>query len=176
MKNDITSWDTFVLGDICVLEKEHPNRQVPTGASVSYKDLDEGTTPRITVTNENNGIVGYYSSTHSNYRVFENFISVSFLSTVFYHPYAASLDMKVHCLKFKNVELTLNIGLFLVSVIRAALQNFSYADQISSTVLPILTIKLPVDSVGNPDFAYMENYMKNILAKQRANLEILQTL
>lgn len=170
MKNSITNWKSFVLGEICVLEKEKPNMQVPTGASVSYKDLNEGTTPRITVTNENNGIMGYYSSSHKNYRVYENFISVSFLSTVFYHPYAASLDMKVHCLKFKNIELTLNIGLFLVSVIRTTLQNFSYADQISSKVLPTIMIKLPSDSVGNPDFAYMEEYMKDIFEKTRQKL------
>ena len=33
------------------------------------------------------------------------FISVSFLGTVFYHPYKASLDMKVHSLKLKSKEL-----------------------------------------------------------------------
>lgn len=37
-------------------------------------------------------------------------------------------------------------------------------------------IPLPVDSSGNPDFAYMENYMKSIVKKQRNNLDALRKL
>ena len=39
--------------------------------------------------------------------------------------------------------------------------NSTYSDQISSKVLAGLSIKLPVDNTGNPDFSYMESYMKN---------------
>ena len=52
-------------------------------------------------------------------------------------------------------------GLFLVTVISKSLKNSTYSDQISSKVLAGLSIKLPVDNTGNPDFSYMESYMKN---------------
>ncbi|HGK9590766.1 TPA: restriction endonuclease subunit S [Streptococcus pneumoniae] len=116
-------------------------------------------TPRISATNIDNGILGYYEDIDDkNYRVFENFISVSFLGAVFYHKYKASLDMKIHCLKLKNKELNKEVAFYLTSIIRQALKNTEYKDQISSTVLPDIKIKLPIDSRGTPDWNYMERY------------------
>lgn len=152
------NWKEFRIGDICVLEKGK-KEQVPTGASVSYKNMQPGDTPRITVTNTNNGIAGKYSSLDKNYRVFDNFISVSFLGTVFYHPYQASLDMKVHCIKFRNMELNANTGLFVVTAIKKAISRFTYSDQLSSTVLPNLLINLPATEDEKPDWKYMEEYI-----------------
>lgn len=154
----IDDWKEFRMGDICVLEKGK-KEQVPTGASVSYKNMQPGDTPRITVTNTNNGIVGKYSSSDKNYRLFDNFISVSFLGTVFYHPYQASLDMKVHCIKFRNIELNTNTGLFIVTALKKAISRFTYSDQLSSTVLPNLIITLPATHNDKPDWLYMEKYI-----------------
>lgn len=156
--------------------KKKKQLQVPTGASINKKDLTDGNIPRITVTNFNNGISGYYSVNENNkdYRVFENFISVSFLKTVFYHPYKASLDMKVHCLQLKNEKLRDNhfIHLFLVTALKASLSG-DYADQISSKILPNLLINLPVTNLGVPDWTYMENYMKLIKTKTQERINIL---
>lgn len=80
---------------------------------------------------------------------------------MFYQNGKASLDMKVHCLKPKENNLNEYTGLFLVTVISKSLKNSTYSDQISSKVLAGLSIKLPVDNTGNPDFSYMESYMKN---------------
>ena len=112
-KLDISDWQEFRISELFITEPSKNKLQVPTGASIARKDLVDGDIPRITVTNFNNGIVGYYKNIDSdNYRVFENFISVSFLGTIFYHPYKASLDMKVHCLKLKNKDLNKDIALF----------------------------------------------------------------
>ncbi len=84
----------------------------------------DGKTPRISATNTDNGILDYYKDIDDkNYRVFENFISVSFLGTVFYHKCKASLDMKIHCLKLKNKELNREVAFYLTSIIRQALKN-----------------------------------------------------
>ena len=165
IKNNSGEWKTFLIKDLFLLKgssKKSP--QVPTGARIPNKELIPGDTPRITVAGVNNGVVGYFKDMEDkNYRVYNNFISVSFLGTVFYHSGCASLEMKVHCLKLKDMELTENIALFLVTVIRAALVNFKYSDQVSSTVLPLLEILLPVDLNGNPDWGYIESYMDGIL-------------
>lgn len=168
MKNkiDTTRWREFKIYEIFTTLNVGNKRQVPTGASISKKDLVEnGSIPRISVTGVNNGIVGYYDyklENKSNYRVYRNFISVSFLGTIFYQEGECSLDMKVHCLKLIEKELNKYCALYLVSVLRASLKESSYSDQISSTVLPDLTIKLPIDNNGKPDWEYMEQYMKNI--------------
>ena len=74
----------FELKDIFQTNHFSRGLQVPTGASMSSSTLEKGSTPRISVTSMNNGIVGYYKDVDSkNYRTYENCISVSFLGTVF---------------------------------------------------------------------------------------------
>lgn len=161
---DTKQWKEFIIKDIFITEKEGKSCQVPTGAYIEKKSLLDGNIPRITVMGTNNGICGYYANNidDKNYRIYENFISVSFLGTVFYQKEQASLDMKVHCLKPINIELNEHTGLFLVTAIGKSLKTSTYSDQISSKVLAGLSIKLPVDETGNPDFSYMELYMKNL--------------
>ena len=169
------TWKEFKIYELCETQMVGKKIQVPTGASVSVKQLFEGDIPKVSVSGINNGIVGYYKSNDKNYRVYRNFISVSFLGTVFYQEGEAQLDMKVHCLKFTNVELNKYIAMFLVSVIRKTISLYDYADQISSTVLPNLTIKLPVDETGKPDFLYMETYIKNLESKVSSSLTNLKS-
>lgn len=166
-KIEIDNWKEFKVSDIFITERKGNTLQVPTGSYVSKRGLIEGgETPRITVSGVNNGITGYYNYDETqkkkgeDYRVFNNFISVSFLGTVFYQKGDASLDMKVHCLKPIDIELDEYIALFLVSVLRIKISEMGkYADQISSTVLPQISIKLPIDSDGKPDYKYMKEYM-----------------
>lgn len=162
-KIDIQNWKSFKIKDIFKTEQKGKQLQVPTGYMISKKHIKEGNIPRITVSGVNNGITGYFDSDHKDFRVYENFISISFLGTVFYQQQKASLDMKVHCLQLKDRPLNLFLGLFLVTIIRESIQNSSYSDQISSTVVPNLDIMLPIDKEGNPDYQYMELYIKNKL-------------
>lgn len=172
-KINIKNWQEFTIEDLFETKMLGGKKQVPTGASVKIKDLEEGVVPRITVTGINNGITGYYQSNSKNYKVYENFISVSFLGTIFYQPNQASLDMKVHCLKPLRQELNLYTASFLVSVIRNAITKFKYIDQLSSTTIVDLRFKLPAvktpEGEITPDWKYMETYMKEIenLASQK---------
>lgn len=174
-KIDTKLWLDFRVGDL--FETLKGGKQVPTGASISKIDLKEnGSTPRITVSGINNGIIGYFDYTGKpteNYRVYDNFISVSFLGTVFYHCGEASLDMKVHCLKPINITLNQYTGQYLVSAIKSSLRQSSYADQISSTVLPDLTIKLPATSNRQPHWLFMEEYMKQIEERVKQDISLI---
>lgn len=158
-------WKSFKISDVFKTIPAGKNLQVPTGCNVPKQDLKEnGKTPRITVTDLNNGVYSYYDyigSKKENYRVYENFISVSFLGSIFYQESKASLDMKVHCLKLKDRELTLNLAVFLISCIKHSLQYSSYGDQISSTVLPSLEFMLPVNDDDKINWDFMNNYFIN---------------
>lgn len=175
MLSDVIGWGSFKVADLFQTERNGKKRQVPTGAWMPAKNLREGDIPRVTVSGMNNGITGYYSmSEDKNYRVYENFISVSFLGTVFYQQNQASLDMKVHCLKPIEVEPDEYLGLFLVAVIRKSIMRFAYSDQLSSTVLPDVVIELPVDEDGRPHWTFMRDAMKEILELSRSNLDSLR--
>lgn len=175
-KINTIQWKQFKISELFITEKIGKRVQAPTGANIKKSELIKGLLPRITVTGLNNGVYGYYDckNNNPNYRVFENFISVSFLGTVFYQEGKASLDMKVHCLKPINIVLNKYTGEYLVTCIRKSLKDSRYSDQISSTVLPLLDIRLPVDKTGNPDFLYMETYMRNLEITISASLTKLQ--
>lgn len=177
-KIDTSEWKEFQIKDLFETQKKGNKLQVPTGASVPVQDLlEDGATPRITVTGSNNGIFGFYDYCGKNiadYRVFNNFVSVSFLGTVFYQEGDATLDMKVHCLKPKGITLNKYTGRFLVGAIRASLRESTYSDQISSSILPEMSIKLPATPDGAPDWAYMESYMANLEGKVAESLTMLQ--
>ena len=139
---------------------------------MSSSTLEKGSTPRISVTSMNNGIVGYYKDVDSkNYRTYENCISVSFLGTVFYHPYRASFDMKVHCLKPIDRELRSGEALYLVACIQKLVNNNTYGNQTSSTDLPYMKIHLPVDKDGEPDWNYMQKRIEELEKERIEELE-----
>ena len=151
MKIDTSGWKEFKLNQIF---------KITTGACVNKQELEKGKIPRISVKGINNGIQGYFKTINSkNYREEENFISFSFLGTCFYHPYKASLDMKVHCLKPLNYTLNKYSGLFLVNIFKKSYYGV-FNDQISSSDLKNEYISLPIDKSGNPDWEYMENTIK----------------
>ena len=162
----------FELKDIFQTTPFRGGLQVPTGGLMSSGDLEAGDTPRISVTSMNNGIIGYYKDVDSkNYRTYENCISVSFLGTVFYHPYKASFDMKVHCLKPIDHELRRGEALYLISCIQKLVQNNTYGNQTSSTDLPYIKVYLPVNDNGEPDFDYMQERIEELEQERIEELE-----
>lgn len=151
LKSEI-EWKEFKIGTVF---------NISTGALLPKDLLKKGKTARLTATDNNNGIFDFYENVkHKNYRVLTNFISISFLGSVFYHPYTASLDMKIHAVQIPNFELNRYVAEFLVLCFKRMASGFSYGDQLSSTDLPKKRILLPTNDNGQPDYVYMENYMK----------------
>ncbi|NMR34406.1 restriction endonuclease subunit S [Chryseobacterium aquaticum] len=145
-------WGEFEIGKIF---------KVSTGNLLPKEILKKGNIPRITATDNNNGIYGFYQKVnHKNYREVANFISVSFLGSVFYHSYTASLDMKIHTIQIPEKELNTYLAEFLVLCIKRTVSIFSYGDQLSSSDLPKKKILLPINSKDEPDYAFMEQYMR----------------
>ncbi len=132
-----------------------------TGASISQDKFSAGKIPRVTATDLNNGI-GLFTNRleNKNYRIFDNFISVSFLGSIFYHSYEASLDMKIHGLKVKERELNPNLAHFLITCLKSSLPQASYGNQLSSKDLLTKSILLPINEKGTPDWTFMENYVQ----------------
>lgn len=136
---------------------------INTGGLIPASKLNTGSVPRISVTSSNNGIIGYYDTDkNSEARHFSNFISVNFFGNCFYHPYKASLEMKVHVLQIPEHEFTFATGLYITSALNKVLNgNYSYGEQLSSSDLKKqkIYILLPVynDQLA---FDYMENYVR----------------
>ena len=149
-------WGEFLLKDLF---------EISTGSLISSQKLKSGNCPRISVKNFDNGVYGMFDTKNiSEARHHKNFITVNFFGNAFYHPYEASIEMKVHALKLKNKEFTSATGLFITSVINYSLKNkFSYGDQLSSSDLKNLNIKIKLPTKnGEIDFEFMEKFITEI--------------
>lgn len=155
---------------------------VNTGSLVSKKRLselaDKNGVPRISVTTDDNGQIGHYTDNKeiSNVRYFRNFITINFFGKVYYHPSKASVEMKVHVLTLKSgKELTREVGMYLVTVLRKTFDNssYNYGNQLSSSKIRKgqYYVELPVTPAGQPDFAYMTARIRELEAERIRELE-----
>ena len=90
-------WREYAIGELF---------DVGTGSLVDVKSAEHGRVPRVSVQTTDNGIFGYYDEPLENARYFTNFISINFFGISYYHPYRASVEMKVHTLKIPKHEFT----------------------------------------------------------------------
>ena len=60
---------------------------------------------------------------------------------------------------------------FILSVLKPAFNSFRYDTSMADTMS--IKFKLPIDSNGNPDWQYMEEYMKNIESKVKRKIDML---
>ena len=150
---------------------------IGTGSLLSNDELVSGKIPRISAKSDNNGVLGYFSTEGNDCaRHFNNFISVNFFGSdggIFYHPYTASVEMKVHTLKMKNHIFNRSTALFIASKLKSVLGGFSYGNQLSSSKLKNLNfqISLPITEEGEIDFPFMESFIKALEAERIKKLE-----
>lgn len=88
------------------------------------------------------------------------------MGAVFYHPYCASLDMKVHALVPIDFKLNEQLAMFFITLIKANTKCYSYGNQLSSTDLAKLNINLPVDENEKLHFEYMQDYISLLQIKK----------
>lgn len=75
-----------------------------------------------------------------------------------------------------NSHLNRNNALFICSVIRSSANGFGYTDLLNGENLKSLTIKLPADKTGQPDWEYMEEYMRKVEKKANDVLNFLDRI
>lgn len=151
-----------------------------TGAQVPRRYLINGSQERISVTNDNNGVISKFDEQEllksSNARILTNFVSINFFGYAFYHKNRASLEMKVHAIQRKdNVSFSENQGLYIASLLNSQYAGkYGYGNQLSSSKLINKVIKLPVDFNGDPDWQYMEQYISWIKQYSKNKLALIQ--
>lgn len=148
--------------------------EIGTGSLIDSRKLLSGSLKRISAKSDNNGIIGEFDTENmEEARHFENFITVNFFGDVFYHPYRASVEMKVHTLKLREHTLTKGVGLYLVSLIRQRFMGkFGYGNQLSSSKLKNenFMISLP-EKNGEIAFDYMEQVTQALQAERLQELQ-----
>ena len=164
---DTSTWKEFRVGDYF---------EVTYGTfKAKSESVDEGGTPHITTTQYNNGI-GYYVKEQMFPAHCITVASDGCQGASFYHTYPISASNIVSvCVPHDDVPMNETIGNFLCSLFRKEGEKYSWGgfkysvDRVRETRL-----HLPATSDGQPDWDYMESYMKAVMEESEKSLESLR--
>lgn len=133
---------------------------IKKGKRLTKGQMTEGTTPFIGAIDSNNGYRQYVSVDPNQEG---NTITVNYngngVAEAFYQsaPFWASDDVNVLYSKF---ELTPQLAMFICALIRKEKFRFSYGRKWHLERMKQSVLRLPVTASGEPDWAFMENYIK----------------
>ena len=121
----------------------------------------------ISSTAVNNGLDNFitppdYMTIHKNKLTLSNSGSVGYL---FYHDYEFVASDHVTVIWPKSKELNKHIAVFLKPIFEKIKYRYNFGREISNDRIEKEKIYLPVDNKENPDWAYMEEYVKLLKTK-----------
>lgn len=171
-KIDITDWKEFNMSELFDINPTKYHRLI-------NKDLmqDDGKNPVVVNSSYNNGIGGY-----TNHDITEKGNVITFSDTtnsdsIFYQPNDFVGYSHVQVLKATKYKEKWNREslIFFTSVFKkkASLMNYDYVNKFTRTDALKLKIKLPITSSGEPDFEYMENFIKQLETRERERVQAL---
>jgi len=152
------SWKEFKLTNLFIVSK---------GERLTKRNQVSGNTPLITAGDENNGVTAKidFETFKDSKKYFKNTLTVDMFFNIFYHDYTYFSDDNIHTLKIvEEYEEKCNkyIYLFLATVLRKKKIKYSYGRQLRLNRLVKEKIKIPAKDNGEPDWNFMENYIKTI--------------
>lgn len=164
---DTSSWKDFKVCDIFLCET---TKGIP-----SKNDLEVGDIPYITRSSENNGRA--QTCGNINNIVKGNCITIGAEGfTAFYQKDDFVAGNKVYSLRIKNYEMNEILGLYLASELNSFTENYSFNNARILEKIKKETIKLPVTETYEPDWQYMEEYMKNIESEVTSKIDKFQMI
>lgn len=169
-KIDTSNWKLFSIKDLFYVSRG--KRIVKNRDYVDNRGKDNIYSV-VTAKTLNNAIDGYYSRYNCEGNVITSCGEVSGMISFYQEDKCWVLDT-VRILKPKFNFLNKYIALFLIPLLNKWNYLFSYSRKAKPSDIENLTIKLPVDSNGNPDFEYMENYIKGL--DKSININLLRAL
>ena len=146
-------WEEFKLTDLFNIEGSKT-----TKVSV-LETVGHGKYPYITTKSTNNGVEGYFDTWTEEGNVLT--IDSACVGTCFYQEenFTASDHVEKLVPKF---EMNKYNALFLATVINQSNFRYCYGRGRCKTRLKTETIKLPANELGEPDYEFMEKYIKTL--------------
>ena len=154
-KVDTREWGEFRVGELfdAALSKD----------DIQPKVIVEGNTPLVSSGKENNGIIAFIDN--KNARLWEaNTLTVDMFGKVFYQeqPYYAVSHGRVNIL-MPRMPMTKHSMQFIGCAIeRVTTDKYAFSEMCTGTKLLKDVIMLPKGKTGQPDWAYMEEYMRKV--------------
>ncbi|MFR3056774.1 restriction endonuclease subunit S [Phocaeicola coprophilus] len=167
---DILNWHEFVIRDLFEIKRPEARSQM---------DYDEGEVPFVASGNFNNGVLKYLKPKNDKDIDLGNCITVSPIDgSSFYQEcnFLGRGGAGSSIILLYNPNLNRYNGNFIATVIRSVCKKYMYSDMANKDVIGLEKIKLPVYSSGEPNWEYMEQYMKNIESQVRMSINKLTNI
>ncbi|WP_419059028.1 restriction endonuclease subunit S [Ellagibacter isourolithinifaciens] len=149
---------------------------VTSGRDIYAAERVKGNTPYITSGGTNNG-VGYFVGNINDTLDF-GYIALNRNGAVgkaFYHPSKSLMGNDCRKVHLKDADRNLFIGQFVALCLSMQSECFSYSRKLGTARAKRMQVMLPVTDSGEPDYKYMEQYVKNMmLRKYRQYLAFLE--
>lgn len=165
---DEKEWDEFFIGDL--FEVSRPK-------SRNKDDYDFGNTPFVASGALNNGVIKCCDAKQDEQLDAGNCITVSPVDgSTFYQPmdFLGRGGAGSSILMLRSDWLNLYLGQFIARTVRQTCSKYTYGHMGNKDSIKRERIMLPIDDSGEPDYAYMEQYSKNMmLRKYKQYLEFI---
>ena len=180
-KIDTTNWEHFKIGDIFQkLDLKVTKKDFNKKIDVSETKTAEFSLPLVNAKHGNNGIMYYgrpcdFESAEMTIDVVQNGAIAT--GDVYAQPQRTGVLWDAYLLKPTADISSEKVLLFLATVLEKSIKkNFSYDDKCTWKRVKELTIKLPVNSNHQPDYAYMDMYMQSLEISLKERLDHLKSL
>lgn len=159
MKLSDREWKEFFLEDLFI---------VKAGKRLVNADKVDGDRPFIGATDNTNGVTGFVAN--ENNSLDKNVLGVNYDGAPcigFYHPYECIFTDSVKRLHLKNYEDNVYVLLFMKSVIMQQRSKYSYGYKFNERRMLRQLLVLPVTDDGEPDYQFMEDYVRELMIAKR---------
>jgi methylase of polypeptide subunit release factors len=153
MTFDIKKWKTFTISSLF---------DVTGSKTTSKRDLQEignGTYPYITTSSVNNGVEGFYDFYTEGGNVLIIDSAVKGVCSYQAQKFTASDHVEKLIPKF---ELNPYLAMFFITLINLERYRYSYGRKFNQIRIKETEIILPVDKNNEPDYKFMEDYIKSL--------------
>lgn len=161
LESNITCIDSNVHFDVFNISDIFP--KIKRGKRLKKDDHISGSIPYISSTGLNNGVDGFIGNTE-DVRVFSNNITIANSGSVgssFFHPYKFIASDHVTALTLPENISDKYVYLYLVTILKRLGNKYSFNREINNKRINKEKIILPINDLGEPNWEYMSNYMKN---------------
>ena len=157
---DTSLWKWFKLEEVFSLYRGKRNKSL---------DRIKGNIEYYSASNKNNALTDKISNP---FFIDKNKIIFTTFGDCFYVSNEFTASDEIMILEFKKTVLTKEIALFLISILKKLKWKYNFGRKAFSNKLKKEFIKLPINDNGEPDFQFMEDYIKNLAKKINYNKKI----
>ncbi|MBR2943627.1 MAG: restriction endonuclease [Clostridia bacterium] len=175
-KIDTTQWKEFEIGKLFYKVELKTKKEFNKATDVSLIKTEEFSLPLVNAKDGNNGIM--YYGRESDFEFEEmclDIVSDGAVSTgnVYAQPQKTGVLYNAYLIKSYYPKMSEKCLLFLATIIQKTIkQKYGYENKAGWSKVKDEKIKLPVDIDGNPNFAYMEEYMQNLEIEVNSSLRL----